>query len=237
MNWWPKQSLGGAVLLVVLPVVFIPLAISNIAVQKAVVSTMVHLPKNGSGDKAFFDFSAINKATRKASLLIKHAQPSANSGSHGQLIPVLASTSPLALEPKRTQPTDLDFAQALEPKPPQERKPLSERHASSGQLVIADSTVAQSTDMPEPSRPPKSPPLATPPSDVRPTTNQAMSAAQAARPVWIVQVGSFSEHTNAISLRDKLRTRGYMALVERADVGGKPVFRVIVGPAFERERA
>ena len=54
---------------------------------------------------------------------------------------------------------------------------------------------------------------------------------------WVVQVGSFSNSANAIKLRDKLRSRGYTAFVEKLADGGNTVYRVRVGPELKREIA
>lgn len=67
----------------------------------------------------------------------------------------------------------------------------------------------------------------TPP--VKPATTVAVSG-------WVVQVGSFSSELNAFGLRDKLRTKGYSAFVERVE-GDKVVFRVRVGPEVKQEKA
>jgi DedD protein len=54
---------------------------------------------------------------------------------------------------------------------------------------------------------------------------------------WVVQVGSFSNSANALKLRDKLRTRGFSAFVEKLESDGNIVFRVRVGPELKREIA
>jgi DedD protein len=52
-----------------------------------------------------------------------------------------------------------------------------------------------------------------------------------------VQVGSFTEHENAVSLRDELRASGFAAFEERVFAQGDEIYRVKVGPEFNRERA
>lgn len=54
---------------------------------------------------------------------------------------------------------------------------------------------------------------------------------------WIVQVASFNREENARALRDKLRTAGYTAFIERLRQPGEDVFRVRIGPEVERARA
>lgn len=54
---------------------------------------------------------------------------------------------------------------------------------------------------------------------------------------WFVQVGSFSQESNAGELRDRLREAGYAAFVESSTVEGKTTHRVRVGPEMDRSRA
>lgn len=54
---------------------------------------------------------------------------------------------------------------------------------------------------------------------------------------WMVQVGSFEQQGNARSLRDRLREAGYAAHSDRLDVSGQVRFRVRVGPWVDRAEA
>jgi len=54
---------------------------------------------------------------------------------------------------------------------------------------------------------------------------------------WAVQVGSFSQSSNALGLRDRLRDAGFAAYVEQVGIAGKNTYRVRVGPVLVREAA
>lgn len=54
---------------------------------------------------------------------------------------------------------------------------------------------------------------------------------------WFVQVGSFSQQANAEALRDRLRGADYAAFVESSTVEGRTKHRVKVGPEMDRARA
>lgn len=54
---------------------------------------------------------------------------------------------------------------------------------------------------------------------------------------WSVQVGSFRDRGNAMSLRDRLRGQDFSAYVERYTSGEGPVYRVRVGPEPDRSAA
>ncbi|MCW8948389.1 MAG: SPOR domain-containing protein [Sedimenticola sp.] len=54
---------------------------------------------------------------------------------------------------------------------------------------------------------------------------------------WAIQVGSFSNRENAEKLVAQIREMKYAAFMEQADVDGKTVFRVKVGPEIDRKLA
>lgn len=54
---------------------------------------------------------------------------------------------------------------------------------------------------------------------------------------WVVQVGSFGRETNALVLRDRLRELDFDAFVERADTADGTVWRVRVGPVASEDAA
>ncbi|EIC19443.1 SPOR domain-containing protein [Thiorhodovibrio frisius] len=54
---------------------------------------------------------------------------------------------------------------------------------------------------------------------------------------WVVQVASLSVADAATGLRDKLRSKGYSAFVEQAQINGATFYRVRVGPESDRARA
>ena len=72
----------------------------------------------------------------------------------------------------------------------------------------------------------------------KPPSPAPQKSAPLARPSgWTVQVGSFSKHKNAASLRNELRRAGFPAFEERVVSGGEQIFRVKVGPEENRLRA
>lgn len=56
-------------------------------------------------------------------------------------------------------------------------------------------------------------------------------------PSWVVQVSSLGSPEAAGKLADKLKQAGFSAFVERAEVGGKTYYRVRVGPDIDRTNA
>ena len=54
---------------------------------------------------------------------------------------------------------------------------------------------------------------------------------------WIVQVASYSERETAENQVDRLQNADFKAFLQQAQVNGKQVFRVLVGPFISRESA
>jgi len=51
---------------------------------------------------------------------------------------------------------------------------------------------------------------------------------------WALQVGTFSQESNALAFRDDLRKQGYLAYSEETDIDGKTSYRVRIGPELEK---
>ena len=79
---------------------------------------------------------------------------------------------------------------------------------------------------------PKTEPTPTVPKQVSSTP-----ATDSDQTAWVVQVGSFSQSSNALTLRDKLREKGFTAFVEKVKAGGDMIYRVRIGPELKRENA
>ncbi len=55
---------------------------------------------------------------------------------------------------------------------------------------------------------------------------------------WVIQIGSFSQQENALSLRDRLKKQGFKAFVDVMEIPGKgSLYRVRVGPELDKQHA
>jgi len=73
----------------------------------------------------------------------------------------------------------------------------------------------------------------------KPKSTPAKPAKKISKPsinAWALQLGSFSQQTNALVLRDQLRAKGYRAFVEKSGKSGKTSFKVRVGPDLDRSK-
>ncbi len=62
-----------------------------------------------------------------------------------------------------------------------------------------------------------------------------MAEVQQGQPRWMVQAGSFSDVSNANSLRDQLRSRNFSATLTSTVIDGRTMYRVQVGPHSSRD--
>ena len=88
---------------------------------------------------------------------------------------------------------------------------------------------------PSPER--SSPAPATGPPDDASGRKQAVEAPAATSGGWMVQLGSFRKPENALALRKRLQARGYPAFVESGPSAQGAVSRVFVGPIPGHEQA
>jgi len=70
-----------------------------------------------------------------------------------------------------------------------------------------------------------------------PPSTPSRAEASVAEGGWILQVGSFSQQANALSLRDRLKKSGYQASVKDVKSTGGTIHRVLVGPVSDRSAA
>ena len=196
MDFVLKQRLVGAVVLVALGVIFIPMLLE------------------GPDDTLVPELDELPELVDPAPSRPLDAFPTMDT------LPASPDTSVLAA----------DAAPDSEPRP--EPEPLPEPEAApepeAEPEVQAAPGAAQSRAQPSPAAepaPPEPPP--------------APAAEPAAGPLgsWVVQVGSFSNESNAVGLRDKLRQGGFTTQVEKVRVSGKTHYRVRVGPFLERDEA
>ncbi len=70
-----------------------------------------------------------------------------------------------------------------------------------------------------------------------PMTDNSGKSLKSGVVAWAVQVGSFGQEKNANALRDKLRKQGYASFVERIYSKSSVSYRVRIGPELDRKKA
>lgn len=115
-------------------------------------------------------------------------------------------------------------------------------------VIIAPATIVkpfeEPADAPPPAagRPDPAPEVKTvrktPPAKDRPSVPERHAQVDPKLSAWVIQVGSFSQRDNAEDLVERLRKAGFDTMAPQpAQVSGKTVYRVQVGPEADRKRA
>lgn len=211
-----KQRLVGAIVLISLGVIFIPMLLSgkgelssaklesNIPPepqyeirQPLVLVPEPAMPKTTAPEPRQVVTVTVPEAGQKAA-----AKPAAEAAKR-------SATSAAAKQAQATSPSDKQTSSASS-------AALTTTHTKSTTASKTGSTAAT------PSKPvAKKPP---------PRPAPAVSG-------WVVQVGSFEQRSNANHLRDKLRNKGYASFVEPRKDKRDSVYRVRIGPKLKRSEA
>jgi len=68
------------------------------------------------------------------------------------------------------------------------------------------------------------------------TINKQIKSEDTSLHAWALQVGSFSQESNAEILRDKLRAKGYASYVDVLKKPDRTTYRVRIGPELDQQR-
>lgn len=203
-----KQRLVGAVVIVALAVIFVPMLFERESLSPPPIQESMPLPPAFDPDLPSEVFLGPE-----------------SSGVGGLDDSELTDTQPLALPPagdlEPAAPGSLDDEAVADlgpdnpaaglPSPVSTAKPLPSPHQAG-------------TRQP-------APPVSRPPPAPEPVVPRAPADGM---PSWVVQVASLGTQEGAAELEAKLRKGGFSAFVEKADVNGKLYYRVAVGPEIDR---
>lgn len=147
------------------------------------------------------------------------------------ILPLLLDTEQdapaLAQQEIPAEPKIEDVAPSATPEITAELQSLAEQGVSPDRIIETPSVPSGAPAIPATT--PATPAPPSPQTETTPGPGMAVS--------WVVQLGSFSDEKNALTLRDKLRAKGYAAFVERVHEANAATLRVRVGPEVERSRA
>jgi len=233
-----KQRLVGAIVLISLGVIFIPMLLTGKG-------------DLGSGKMDSNIPAAPNYELRKPALIIPEpdivsahdtsantAKDTAIDTSASTLANTVASTTPKSSSTSAPQqavtvtlPESTHKSQSVAPTQtkPQTKPQASSKAAAKAPISAQPHSTTPSTSTPTVSTAKK---VAT-----KTTNNKTATKPAAAVTGWVVQVGSFEQRANANKLRDKLRHKGFAAFVEPRKDSHDKVYRVRVGPELKRPTA
>lgn len=229
MNAILKQRLVGAIVLISLAVIFVP---------------MLFTGKGELGEPKFE-----SNIPPEPAYEIKSPQVSVPLDLPSKRLEKVPLSEPVALEPKEKQPPvaekptdDPKTAKqdAVQTKPITQTKPIMLPMPVNNKDKPAQKPepTEKSQDAPKPAKPvtKDSEPVKQTPVD-KPVPADKQKSVKSAISGWVVQVGSFSKKRNATKLRDQLRKEGMASFVVTGKSDKGAVYRVRVGPEINREDA
>lgn len=74
------------------------------------------------------------------------------------------------------------------------------------------------------------------PKDSVETINKLIKSEESSVHAWALQIGSYSQESNAQAMRDKLRAKDYAAYVDVLKKPGRTTYRVRIGPELDQQR-
>lgn len=226
-----KERIIGAVVLVIVAVLIVPIFLDGQSGSEEIVSTAVRLPGQANENQE----QQTIVLTRDRSEPVPSSQQrspvagtSVSEPSSQQRSPV-ASTS--VSEPSSQQRSPVASTSASEPSS-QQRAPVA--NTTTREPVETDHSSAEA-----------SPAVVESAAEEAPTATAGVSAAdvaaapaeESATGMWAVQLGSFSSQENADKLAADLRSQGYAAFLSQLTRSGAALHRVRVGPQKDRDSA
>lgn len=226
-----KRRLAGAVVVVSLAVIFVPMLFDNDSMPPPLVDNALLTEPNFASR---FDAPLSEQATDPADGLTDDDMPMMDAdlsllGSEPTTAPSLTPV-PVAVpdEPARwNEPVVVTPPGRIEQSSPRPVRPavttMKPVTATRPVTTTKPAAPAKPVVKPKPAPPEKAAPKAKPPADEMST--------------WVVQVASLGSAQMAADLQKKLRSDGFSAFVEKAQVRGKTYYRVRVGPNADRSSA
>lgn len=202
-----KERITGAVVLVVIAVLVVPVFLDGAPTDAEIVTQTVTLP--GQEEQSRKQQTIVLERDREQPVPAgsRRATPVAKSGGTPA-----AETAPATRPAEDSAPPAAEAEPEPEPQAPAEQdeapEPVQEERQES-------TRVAQAPGEPAP----------------------AAESADSATGMWAVQLGSFSNPDNAQRLASELRTSGYAAFLSQLKGANGPLHRVRVGPQKDRESA
>lgn len=225
MNAILKQRLVGAIVLISLAVIFLP---------------MLFTGKGELGEKKFE-----SQIPPEPAYEIKSPQVSVPLDLPSKRLEKVPLSEPVALEPEKKQPPvshkpgDSDTSKtakqdAAETKPEQVEKSTPVKSISEPIQIPPPAKKTQAKTSPE-SQKPAAKDIAGSSQKTAPVDKQKTKKSNTSG--WVVQVGSFTKKPNATKLRNKLRNQGMASFVVTGKSDKGEVYRVRVGPEISRDDA
>lgn len=205
-----KQRLIGAVVVVALAVIFLPMVLQG-PVDRGTTDMAMDIPPRPEVEQGPADADAPEPDTDEA----PPPDEPGDAASELEAVPLPQSDQPdTAEEPGDAPPPEPDAEPEQEPEQELARDEPPEEASDEAADEEAEAPTADASA-----------------DDAEADESEELAS-------WAVQVGSFSSESNALGLRDRLRDQEFSAYVDRLERDGEdPVYRLRVGPVVERDEA
>lgn len=225
-----KQRVIGAVVLVALAVIFVPMLLEKPEGELGPVgSNLPEQPEQGVQDRIEPLTLPEPPAEEEPAQLVIDPAPAGSA----------TAVPPDAAAPV-TPPADApaDAAPAAEATAPAVTAPAPADAATPAPSAAAPAVPAPAPQ-PAPVQPAAPAAAAQPPAVTPARPAPAAQSDSASKPLsgWVVQLASLASKDNALALRERLRGLGYTAFVEEVKAAQGTLYRVRVGPELERANA
>lgn len=237
-----KQRIVGAIVLISLAVIFIPMLLDggSRTASSSLENPVPPRPQRQS-EPLEIELQIPSRDQMPERHIIEQAEPGDKPGPE-PVKPMAAqpvTEETVTAKPAKPVPVEAKPAEAATPGKPVENKPVVSAPVETKPVESKPATPKPVESKPVAVIPVESKPVASKPVEGGkvPIIEKSYGTAENLTQAWVVQVGSFSNSANAVALRDKLRKAGYTAFVEKLNEGGTVSFRVRLGPEARRETA
>ena len=203
-----RQRLVGALVILSLAVIFLPMIFDKPHHDEGR-ATVVPVPP-----KPEFKTFEIAKPSKPVYRALQEDQASGKVKEGAKIIAVQPEQASVDQADKKVTKTDAKKA---------EQKPVVKKAVAAKKLVAKTSEKARDTSKPV--------------SVKRAVSKPKVSHLPVFKNVWMVQLGTFGNKTNAYRLRDKLRADGFDGHTKQVKLNGKPAVRVFTGPFVKKREA
>ena len=216
-----KQRLVGALVIVSLAVIFIPMILDGEGVFETS-KTETFIPAEPEFDFGHAAVATDNATIQPAPQLSVAQQPVTGKTVVGKRITIVDEISEEALQHKTPGIQAADTSNDVMPAPVEPSRAASttvEKPVTKKRLATVSKTIGNK------------------PGNAKAKVEALKESKTRAVKAWAVQLGSFKTKPNALKLRDKLRVKGFPSYVEAVTTSGGKIYRVRVGPELQRSKA
>ena len=230
-----KQRLVGAIVLISLAVIFIPMLLSG---NSELMSSRIksNIPPQPSYEIRRLEIQPLENPANSDSISAERRLEKTPQSAVVETPQSVKVETPQSAKVETPQPVKVETPQPAVVEPIQTAKSVGEMDAQN-EVIKPVPEVTAPAKAQEIKTPTQQVPIVKKTDQEKESSNSDVTNDIAVVTSWIVQIGSFVQEPNALSLRDKLQKKGFASFVTEAKTQSGNVYRVRVGPELNRELA